>query len=67
MEAGNSEAKTQPLTGVRVIEAASFIAGVATMSYGSNYRHNRRRYGQHWTLAPQAAPGMLGASGSLRF
>jgi succinyl-CoA:(S)-malate CoA-transferase subunit B len=27
MEAGNSEAKTQPLTGVRVIEAASFIAG----------------------------------------
>ena len=49
------------------VGAASFIAGVAMMSYGSNYRHNRRRYGQHWTLAPQAAPGMLGASGSLRF
>jgi hypothetical protein len=47
--------------------AASLIAGVATMSYGNNYRHNRRRYGQHWTIAPQAAPGMLGASGSLRF
>jgi hypothetical protein len=49
------------------VGAASFIAGVATMSYGNNYRHNRRRYGQHWTLAPQAAPGMLGAAGSLRF
>lgn len=49
------------------VGAASFIAGIATMSYGSNYRHNRRRYGQHWTLAPQAAPNMLGAGGSLRF
>lgn len=49
------------------VGAASFISGVATMSYANNYRHNRRRYGQHWTLAPQAAPGMLGASGTLRF
>jgi hypothetical protein len=49
------------------VGAASLVAGVATMAYGSNYRHNRRRYGQHWTLAPQAAPSMLGASGTLRF
>lgn len=53
--------------GLADASAASFIAGMAMMSYGSNYKNNRRRYGQHWTLAPQAGPGMLGAGGSLRF
>jgi hypothetical protein len=47
--------------------AASFIAGTATMSYGNGYRNYRRRYGQHWMVAPQAGLGMVGASGSLRF
>ena len=47
--------------------AASFIAGVAAMSHGANYRNNRRRYGQDWTLAPAAGPGSLGVSASGRF
>jgi hypothetical protein len=49
------------------VGAGAFIAGVALLSHGHNYRNNLRRYGQDWTLAPAAGPGSLGMSASGRF
>jgi hypothetical protein len=49
------------------VGAASFIAGVSMMSYGNNYRRNRWKYGQQWSLVPTGSANSVGASATLRF
>lgn len=45
----------------------ALISGMAMLSYGNNYQRNRFKYGQHWSVTPQASPQMVGASAVMRF
>ena len=45
----------------------ALISGFAMMSYGNNYKRNRFKYGQRWSVTPQASPTGVGASAMMRF